>query len=129
MNSFDYNPDNTLWYIYIDYEKRLPYYVDQSGINIIMCRDYKAAQNAWSIVPHVTSWKFVIDIPVSALGLRVVTYLRDLEHFRPYRVRIHTDPVETIEKRNIIENFIDILETHDYGVEVYNSYNGEPITI
>lgn len=129
MNFFDYNPDNTAWYIYIDYEKRIPYYIDKSGANIIVCRDYKHVLDSFLVASHATGQTFVVDIPVSTLGLRVVSCLRDLKQLRPYLVRIHIDPVGVVEERKAIKNIIDILESHNYKVEVYNSYNGEPITI
>lgn len=129
MKFFDYNPDNTAWYIYIDYEKRTPYYIDNSGVNIIVCRDYKHVLDSFLVASHATGRTFIVDIPVDTLGVRVVSCLRDSEQLRPYLVRIHIDPVGVVEKRKSIKNIIDILESYNYKVEVYNSSNGEPITI
>lgn len=129
MKFFNYNSNNTAWYIYIDYEKRTPYYIDSSGVNIIVCRDYKHVLDSFLVASHATGRTFVADIPVNTLGVRVVSCLRDLEQLRPYLVRIHIDPVGVVEKRKSIKNIIDILESYNYKVEVYNSYNGEPITI
>lgn len=129
MKFFNYNSDNTAWYIYIDYEKRTPHYIDSSGVNIIVCRDYKHVLDSFLFASHATGRTFVADIPVNTLGVRVVSCLRDLEQLRPYLVRIHIDPVGVVEKRKSIKNIIDILESYNYKVEVYNSSNGEPITI
>lgn len=129
MNFFDYNPDNDSWYIYIDYEKRLPYYIDQSGVNSIVCRDYKHVLDSFLVASHATGRMFVVDIPINPLGIRVAFCLRDIEYLRPYWVRIHIDPVDVAKKCKAIKNTIDILESHNYKVEVYNSSNGELITI
>lgn len=129
MKFFNYNSDNTAWYIYIDYEKRTPYYIDSSGVNIIVCRDYKHVLDSFLVASRAIGRTFVADIPVNTLGVRVVSCLRDLEQLRPYLVRIHIDPVGVVEKRKSIKNIIDILESYNYKVEVYNSSNGEPITI
>lgn len=129
MKFFNYNSDNTAWYIYIDYEKRTPYYIDSSGVNIIVCRDYKHVLDSFLVASRATGRTFIVDIPVDTLGVRVVSCLRDLEQLRPYLVRIHIDPVGVVEKRKSIKNIIDILESYNYKVEVYNSSNGEPITI
>lgn len=129
MKFFNYNSDNTAWYIYIDYEKRTPYYIDSSGVNIIVCRDYKHVLDSFLVASRATGRTFVADIPVNTLGVRVVSCLRDFEQLRPYLVRIHIDPVGVVEKRKSIKNIIDILESYNYKVEVYNSSNGEPITI
>lgn len=127
MKFFNYNSDDTAWYIYIDYEKRTPYYIDSGGANIIVCRDYEHVLDSFLVASHATGRTFVADIPMNTLGVRVVLCLRDLEQLRPCLVRIHVDPVDAIVKRKAIKNIIDILD--NYKVEVYNSYNGEPITI
>lgn len=145
MSKNNYDVGDSLWYFYVDREKRLPYQIDKSGIGVIVCRDYSTAKMAVDIARTLPNWRAVIDISADVLGWRffdeikysispkprgVSDYYKKLfgDGYRP-RFRIHCDLVELPRKRDFIKSMFDALKERGCEVEVYNSSNGEPITI
>lgn len=145
MSKCNYDVGDSLWYIYVDQEKRLPYQIDKIGIGVIVCRDVSTAKMTIDIARAIPNWRAVIDISADVLGWRVFNeikysispkphgvsdYYKKLygDGYRP-RFRIHCDLVELPRKRVFIKSMVDALKERDCEVEVYNSSNGEPITI
>ncbi len=75
MSKNNYDVGDSLWYFYVDREKRLPYQIDKSGIGVIVCRDYSTAKMAIDIARTLPNWRAVIDISADSLGWRFLMKL------------------------------------------------------